>query len=172
VERGAPEWRSNELGTAPTMSARRSLNSSQFWKQNVNQMALPGFEEESHPGAPLLAEGYTFEHRESELPHSSLYTLEAYSPEGDSAGFMEWGHRRDDSGHHSALGRIQMVSTHRGYQHEGVATALYGMGRRFARIKPQHDTRRTWEGDRWARSTTEKFGGRVPKRNTLRDWVE
>jgi hypothetical protein len=44
-----------------------------------------------------------------------------------------------------------------------LATALYGIGRTMARVKPRHSTDRTSEGDVWAPKASAKYGGPVPR---------
>ena len=62
-----------------------------------------------------------------------------------------------------------MVETAPAHVRKGLATSLYGVGRTMARIKPKHSVIRTEEGDTWARTTTAKYGGRVPKKNLHAD---
>lgn len=147
------------------------VSRAQFWKSDPNQMALPGMEEHSHPGARLLSQGYHFEHEAMEIPggawnhesHPIEHTLSTMTPEGHTAGKLSWVH-----GNAPAVGlspgEISMVETH-GPRHTGIATAMYGVGRQMARVKPRHSTIRTAAGDGWAKTTVAKYGGRVPKKN-------
>jgi hypothetical protein len=54
-------------------------------------------------------------------------------------------------------------------RHKGIASVLYGMGREMARVKPRHSIERTTAGDKWAKEVSKKYGGKVPKKNVLRD---
>lgn len=133
------------------------LQSRQFWKANPNQLALPGLEEHAHAGANLLAQGAHFkaEHvnEPGEPPRASLYAL---SGDNYRVGELHW--LADDVGR----GEIGLVETHQRAQRNGVASALYGLGRQMARVKPQHSPDRTEEGDAWAQKVTKKYGGKVP----------
>jgi hypothetical protein len=168
------------------------LSSRQFWKANPNQMALPGLEEHSHPGARVLAQGFRFEHHDEDVgassgqdahshsllvvPHTDatqrlVHGLDAhhyglpYSENPKAAANLMWASGRDSPRNGLSSGEIGMVETAPGHTRKGLATSLYGVGRTMARIKPKHSVVRTREGDKWARTTTAKYGGRVPKKN-------
>jgi hypothetical protein len=149
------------------MSAKDHLGE-QFFTANPNQMALPGMEEHSHPGAKALSQGYRFEHERTVArvgPWATHYhSLKATHP--DVAASPEVGMDREvaakldwrDQG-----GEISMVQTQPSQQRQGLATALYGIGRTMTTRKPQHSPRRTIEGNAWAPAASKKYGGRVPK---------
>lgn len=154
------------------------VSRAQFLKANPNQQALPGMEKVSHPGAALLSQGYSFSHESTRLPGEyggfsgtagEGHTLMAHDEAGKVAGYLQYPDKSTAPKRWGGLGQgeIAMVETHRDHRHKGIATALYGIGREMARVKPRHSTARTNQGDPWAKTTVEKFGGRVPKKNTL-----
>jgi len=158
------------------MSAVGSLGK-QFWKENPNQMALPGMEEHAHPGTPLLAKGYHFkaekldfsdEDTSADDPDSEAASLTAYRPgenpqEHEPVGELTWRSKETNTsgGSHFPRGEIAWVESREPKQ--GIASALYGMGRQMAAVKPEHSAYRTPEGDDWAPRVSAKYGGRVPK---------
>jgi hypothetical protein len=146
-----------------------------FFKANPNQMALPGMEELSHPGARVLARGYHFEHHSKPLTPDAWgrpsrgrgHTLSVRFRGGSSdISELHWPDE-PDRGAGLSKGEIGWVHTQDYKRGEGLATALYGVGREMAKVKPRHSTVRTQQGDAWARTTVKKLGGRVPKKNTL-----
>lgn len=150
----------------------------QFWKADPNQQAFPGMEDVSHPGAKLLTQGYSFKKHElgdpgfSPLDPRSQRTaglrVDAIGPKGDTAGYLMWSAQHKIP-YQNPLGKgeIAMVETGKEHQKQGIATALYGIGRTMSSIKPRHSTHRTRMGDAWAPTTVEKYGGRVPKKQKL-----
>ena len=128
------------------------VNAQQFWKNNPNQMALPGMEEHSHPGALHLAQGYHFD----TYVGKQAVRVRAKHPDivQGAAASLRWD---------KSSGEIGGVGTRESHQHQGLATALYGMGRTMTRVKPQHSPIRTDEGDAWALKASAKYGGRIPK---------
>jgi hypothetical protein len=129
------------------------LNDKQFWKANPNQMALPGLEEHAHPGAVHLAQGYRFRVETNTDPQNRTgFSLYAFNPQKRMAAELHWG---------SVRGRIGWVEAHE--RGKGLASALYGMGRTMASVKPQHSPVRSRSGDKWAKAVSKRYGGRVPK---------
>jgi hypothetical protein len=133
------------------------VNKEQFWKANPNQMALPGMEELSHPGATALSQGYHFEH------HVNPY--QAGLMAHDSEGVVSELHWRVRDG--SGKGEIGWVHTIPSEHRQGLATALYGIGRRMAAVKPKHSDDRSFEGDRFAESSAAAYGGPVPRNRNI-----
>ena len=147
------------------------VNHRQFFKANPNQMAFPGMEEHAHPGAKALAEGYSFHFNAVPDPttktrNAHLLELSLQKPGEPPASTLNWVDLKQPD-FELGPGEISMVETRPGEEGKGLASALYGVGRTMARIKPRHSTKRTQSGDRWARSVSQKYGGRVPKKNTL-----
>jgi len=146
-------------------------------------MALPGLEEHAHPGAKLLSQGWHFRTDTIPLGANTYHQLSAEpshhvttDPWAETVGgslvhehfpgaVLQWSGGGPGSGYKK--GEIAMVETAPSHSHQGVASALYGMGRSMARLKPQHSSERTPEGDAWARSVSKRYGGRVPKVNTF-----
>ena len=130
------------------------LNDAQFsgWKANPNQMALPGMEDLSHPGAHVLAQGYHFEHTVDEFGTRSLWAMKGTH----LGGYLQWQQHED----YEPRGEIQMVKTEdRG---RGLASSMYGMGRTMARVKPVHSIVRSRLGNEWAHKVSERYRGRIP----------
>lgn len=118
-----------------------AVNRQQFWKSNPNQMALPGMEEQSHPGAKLLAQGYAFRTHSTDMGGGQMqHEINAVHPdlEGDAraitphmtfgldkgvASSLNWAGSGYRSGDESP-GEIGMVETGRGLEHQGLATTL------------------------------------------------
>ena len=150
------------------MAAGDSLGR-QFFKQNPNQMALPGLEEHSHPLASALAQGYTAKHHVengSQLGHVLSLSHEAEG--GIEASSLEWAHDNSRYKHSYGVGgykkgEIIMVETNRRHEGKGLASGLYGFARQNARIKPQHSPERTSAGNSWANAVSDKYGGSVPR---------
>jgi hypothetical protein len=170
------------------------LSSRQFWKSDPNQMALPGLEEHGHPGARVLAQGFRFEHQTKNIggnpdakehtlalvPHSKgqqrlVHGLDAqhyglpYHDNPKTAASLSWASGKDAPRIGLSSGEIGMVETADGHKGKGLATSLYGVGRQMARIKPRHSTSRTKDGQQWAQKATDKYGGRVPKKNLIEE---
>lgn len=156
------------------------VSRAQFLKADPNQQAMPGMENLSHPGAALLSQGYLFDHESQPFQNlngdsrpgaGSHHFLNVMTPEGHHAGSMSWTEGNEKRvigsrwGH--SPGEISGIEVSSDHQGRGIATAMYGIGRQMARVKPRHSTARTGEGDAWARTTTDRFGGQVPKKNTL-----
>ena len=136
-----------------------SLNRDQFWKANPNQMALPGMEDISpNPAAPHLARGYHVVAGHD--PYDGSF-LQIRKP-GTAGARLDWS-TLPLSNRTRPSGEIQMVKTGPGEERQGLATALYGIGRTMARVKPQHSVVRTRRGDSWALKASASYGGRVPK---------
>lgn len=129
-----------------------AVSKDQFWKSNPNQMALPGMEEQAHPGAVYLKQGYSFDTHVGG-PTVRLRAKHPTAIQGAAAS-LRWS---------SSSGEIEGVGTRVSHQGKGLATALYGMGRTMTKRKPQHSPIRTAEGDAWAPKASAKYGGRIPK---------
>lgn len=128
-------------------------------------MALPGLEEHSHPGARLLSQGYRFSHEvipgeEGENPEISVVRAVHPDPAKPSWNHLQW--MSDKTGRGEIL---QVEVNQEDERHQGVASAMLGVGRELAHIKPQHSPTRTPAGEGWARATAKRFGGRVPPRS-------
>ena len=134
------------------------VNAQQFWKANPNQMALPGMEEHSHPAAAHLAQGYHVSAWEDELGMTHLQMRKS-----DTAGASLEYDTKTMPNRQRPSGEIAMVQTALDERGQGLATALFGVGRTMARLKPQHSTDRTRAGDLWAPKASAVHGGRVPK---------
>lgn len=84
-----------------------------------------------------------------------IHTLTAHSDEGSEVGRLEW---------YPKSRTVKEVFVEPDYRRQGVATAMWKEAHRIAKETrgvqpPKHSTRRTREGDLWARAV----GGRVPK---------
>jgi hypothetical protein len=58
---------------------------------------------------------------------------------------------------------ISWINAHPDHRGEGIATAMYGVGRTMARVKPRHSNDRTEDGDVWAPKSAARYGGPVPR---------
>lgn len=142
------------------------VNRQQFLKANPNQMALPGMEEHSHPGARALSQGFHFTvgHWGSDGNYGEIGAV--HEDWGDqNVAELNWRQKN----HSGPKGEITWVHTNPEHQGQGLATALYGIGRTMARVKPKHSTDRSDEGEAWAPKASAKYGGRVPKRRNEPD---
>jgi hypothetical protein len=146
------------------------VSKQQFWKANPNQMALPGMEELSHPGAMHLAQGYHFK----SMHTSETELMTAHHPQWgeQELAALDWRRKGtypewSDEGwlHHRPRGEITWVKTNDSADSEkkGLATAMYGMARTMTRVKARHSTDRTSQGDQWTPKSAAKYGGPVPK---------
>ena len=127
------------------------------WNQNPNQMALPGTEHLSHPGAHLLSQGYQF----TSGVHADRNELILHRPTRPSnhVSYMLWD---KPGGFGNAGGEIGMVHTKDAYLKKGLASTLYGMARRMGSEPIHHSSTRTPEGDAFAHSSAKRWGGVVP----------
>ena len=141
------------------------LNRAQFWKDNPNQMALPGMEEHAHPLAEALSHGM---HVKTEFndDYGAVPTVKTslVHPGGWTVAQLNTVTEKT-RGH--PKGEIDWVGTDPAFRRRGYASALYRAGRGMTTIKPNHSGDRTPEGDKWARAVTAKYGGRVPNHNNL-----
>lgn len=147
---------SNQPGVLPGFVSPR-----QFWKEQPNQLSFPGLEGQAHPGAKLLAEG-TVHHFSAQSwaqrggpAGAGLY---ARNSQGEMLGRLDW---MTDPASKGEIANVE-TSAERGGRGKGIATALYGMGRQLASVKPQHSGIRTSEGSGWARHVSRIHGGKVP----------
>lgn len=151
-----------------------TLNRKQFWKANPNQMALPGMEDLSHPGAVALSQGYRFVRKgNSDRAQVAAHLSTDYPGEDtrpphrrqDSVAQLTWAKSNEAYTMDADLnkGEIEQVYTDEEHSRKGLASALYGIGRTMARVKPQHSWNRTPDGDVWAQSVSKKYGGRIPQ---------
>lgn len=143
--------------------------------KNPNQMALPGMEELSHPGAKVLAanpDGMFFHQGPDEysknasisfgLENGESYDDNAEAMRKDYIGVanMKWnaGPKREPGP--VERGEIENIHVDSAYRRQGIGTAMWGIGRQMLPyVKPQHSVDRTEKGDAWAKSV----GGKLPK---------
>lgn len=139
-------------------------------KVNVNQMALPGMENMSHPLARHLAgeNGLTFHFFHDR--RNRLYSLDAADHRhAREAGHMEWGASNTDMRYPGEIGMIENESAHiKGGYRRGLAADMYHAGHKIdmgQETVPVHSPDRTYEGDRFS----SRVGGPRP-RNNDEDW--
>ena len=168
-------------------SATRKAPTEPMWKENPNQMAIPGMEEHAHPGAHLLTQGHMFSatttnsenvlalhvHDAADVdtshvlhsPKGYLPTKELYNHTPMEPQFNKREHSRltwDDRAHND-VGEITGAYTDNvAHQSKGLATTLYGMGRKLGRTMPEHSDERSEAGSRFARASSRVHGGYVP----------
>lgn len=160
--------------------ARRSRKN-----MNPNQMALPGMEELSHPGAKALAEeptGMFFHHGPDKYDNRANITFAVdngpnasydprYPSEGRPRDYIGVGHMAWNAGpaykHPLGAGQIRKgeiedLHVDSAYRRKGIAAAMFNVSRQMLPyMKPTHSPERTRAGDSWARAV----GGRLPKLN-------
>ena len=173
-------WNEDPPKPAPGPPATRNLAKRQFFKENPNQMALPGLEEHAHAGAPILAQGLRIEHRVADnhdlTNMAGTHTLAAvddsteYSeraaPHLRTAAKLTWnaGTEKDTNAGYKR-GEITGVFTQERQRQKGIATQLYGVGRTMMKNvpKPEHSPTRTPDGDKFAEKSSGKYGGKIPR---------
>jgi hypothetical protein len=142
---------------------------------NLNQFALPGMEEQSHPGARHLAAGAWFEHgtdwshgwggqgRKEAYEHRlTAYDQAQGRPTPRILGQLKWAgeaqYRPPGSRHNHFPGEIIGVTRYEGgagavTPHKGIMTAMLRMAQgeqMSASTIPTHSPERTAYGEKWA----------------------
>lgn len=171
-------------------SATREAPTEPMWKENPNQMAIPGMEEHAHPGARLLTQGYMFSASSANVTKSStlqvhdaadadtshvLHSPKGYLPTKDlykHTNSMEPQFNQEEHSHlvwnddpSNDVGEIRSAHTNRAHQSKGLATTLYGMGRKLGRTMPEHSANRSYAGTAFAHASSKVHGGYVPTSN-------
>lgn len=139
------------------------FDDAQLWKGNPNQMALPGMEKHAHAGAEMLARGVTFKTAARVGRLGQTMGLYAHVPV--TKGGVKTGQSRPAAEllwKTGSGGEINWVHTKGKYQGKGIASTLYGVGRDLATVQPNHSAVRTTDGDAFAHSSSNRYGGFVP----------
>jgi hypothetical protein len=144
------------------------VSSNQFFKANPNQMALPGLESHSHPGAHALSQGFTFSHelyksKVNKEHQTHILDLKGEdSPGGQSrVSSLEWAAKARRG---YKKGEIEQVNTSGLERGKGLASALYGVAHEMTTLPPQHSANRTEVGNVWAHSVNKKYKQHMPER--------